>query len=287
MAEASWDDLQLFHVVAEAGGLSAAAQRTGLSAPTIGRRMLALERTLGRELFFRSQRGYQLAHDGKNLYERVSQMHGISEEIAAWHRAAFALPFVSTAIDGWFSPFIADHIEHIRGADDAFCICCSSAGASLDMKFRGADVAVLHARPDTGNLAVRRSVDVAYAVYRPVVADRVDLPWISIATASAVSPADRWVFENHEAAIMTWTEDRQLVRTLIASGAGRGLLPVYAGDADPRLKRDGDIIENLTHPLFIIANDDDRHRPEVRMVIERLAAFLKAEAERLTGQPSS
>ena len=41
MADPNWDDLQLFHVVAELGGLSAAAQRTGLSAPTIGRRMLA------------------------------------------------------------------------------------------------------------------------------------------------------------------------------------------------------------------------------------------------------
>ncbi|WP_180901298.1 LysR family transcriptional regulator [Martelella soudanensis] len=287
MAEASWDDLQLFHVVAEAGGLSGAAQRTGISAPTIGRRMLALERTLGRSLFVRSQRGYQLAYDGEVLYERVSRMQGIAEDISAWHRDAFALPFVSIAIDGWLSPFIADHIESIRGADDAFSMCCSSAGPSLDMKFRGADVAVLSARPDNGNLAVRRAVNVAYAVYRPVGPDRIDLPWISMSTGSAISPVDRWVFENHEASIMTWTEDRQLVRTLVACGAGRGILPVYAGDADPRLQREGGVIEDLTHPLFIIANDDDRHRPEVRLVIERLAAFLKAEAARLAGQASS
>lgn len=287
MAEASWDDLQLFHVVAEAGGLSGAAARTGISAPTIGRRMLALERTLGRSLFLRSQRGYELAHDGEVLFERVSKMQVIAEDISEWHRDAFALPFVSIAIDGWLSPFIADNIESIRGAEEAFCICCSSAGPSLDMRFRDADVAILSARPDTGNLAVRRAVNVAYAIYRPVGSDRIDLPWISMSTGSAVSPVDRWVFENHEAAIMTWTEDRQLVPTLIARGAGRGVLPVYAGDADPRLKREGNIIDELTHPLFIIAHDDDRHRPEVRMVIERLAAFFKAEAARLVGQASS
>jgi len=287
MAEASWDDLQLFHVVAEAGGLAGAAQRTGLSAPTVGRRMLALERTLGRSLFLRSQRGYQLAHDGEILYERVSKMQGIAEDISAWHQDAFALPFVTIAIDGWLLHFVADHIESIRGADDAFCICCSSAGPSLDMRFRDADVAVLSVRPDTGNLAVRRAVNVAYAIYRPVNSDRTDLPWISMSTGSAVSPVDRWVFENHEASIMTWTENRELVRTLVARGAGKGVLPVYAGDADPRLQREGDILEDLTHPLFIIANDDDRHRPEVRLVIERLAAFLKAEAARLAGQASS
>lgn len=283
MAEASWDDLYLFYVVAETGGLSAAAQRTGLSAPTIGRRMLALERILGRSLFFRSQRGYQLAHDGEVLYERVRQMQDIAEGISEWHRDAFALPFVSIASDAWLSPFIAEHVDDIRGPDDGFRICCSSAGPSLDLTFRGADVAILAERPSSGNLAVRRAGEIAYAAYRSVASNGDTLPWISMATATAVSPVDRWVFENHEASIMTWTEDRQLLRTLVASGAGRGLLPVYAGDADLRLRRDGAIVDELTHPLFIVANDDDRHRREVRMVIERLAALMKTCSAQLTG----
>ena len=61
MNGAGWDDLQLFLNVATEGGLSGAALRTGLSAPTIGRRMLTLERTTGRTLFVRSQQGYRLS----------------------------------------------------------------------------------------------------------------------------------------------------------------------------------------------------------------------------------
>ena len=283
MAEAGWDDLHLFYVVAETGGLSSAAQRTGISAPTIGRRMLALERTLGRALFVRSKRGYQLAHDGEILFERVRAMQNIAEDISEWHRHAFALPVVSIASDLWLSGFIASHIQDIRGTDDKFRICSCSAGPSLDLTFRPADVAVLPTRPDSGNLAVRRSVSMSYAVYRPRGSDVGDLPWISVATASAVTPPDRWVFENHEPGIMTWTEERHLVAELIASGAGRGVLPVHLGDASPMLKRDGDVIEELTHPLFIVANDDDRHRPEVRTVIERVADLLKAHREVLAG----
>ncbi|MGO7216462.1 LysR family transcriptional regulator, partial [Rhizobium ruizarguesonis] len=48
MNDANWEDLQLFFHVATGGGLSSAAVRTGLSAPSIGRRMLALERVTGR-----------------------------------------------------------------------------------------------------------------------------------------------------------------------------------------------------------------------------------------------
>ena len=287
MADANWDDLQLFHVVAETGGLSGAAQRTGLSAPTIGRRMLALERTLGRSLFLRSQRGYRLAHDGEILFERVSGMQAVADAIAEWHGDAFAMPWVSIAVDSWLSDLAADHVSDIKAPEDGFRICLSAAGPSLALAFREADVAVLAARPDSGNLAVRRVGSMSYAVYRRH--DRKDetLPWVSMGTGAAVSPSDRWVFENHESGITVWTEQRDLLVRLIAAGAGQGVLPVHVADRNPALERVGDIIEELDHPLFIVANDDDRHRPEVRTVIERLAALIKANSSLLSGQRAS
>ena len=59
----NWDDLHLFLAVAREGGLSPAARLTGRSAATLGRRMLALERSMGRELFVRHERGYELTAD--------------------------------------------------------------------------------------------------------------------------------------------------------------------------------------------------------------------------------
>lgn len=284
MAEASWDDLQLFHVVAEAGGLSGAAERTGISAPTIGRRMLALERTLGRSLFVRSQRGYKLAHDGRELLKRVTAMREVASDIAVWHSNAFALPFVTIATDCWLSPLIADNLGEVRAKGDQFRICCSSEGASADLTFRAADVVVLAKRPESGNVAVLPSVEMAYAVYRPRSAGAEDVPWISMGTAAASEPRDRYVFENFEDAIMTWTEDRHLLPRLAVSGAGKAVLPVWIGDGLADLQREGDVIEALTHPLFIVAHDDDRHRREVRLVINRLATFLKNNAARLAGR---
>jgi DNA-binding transcriptional LysR family regulator len=281
MNTAAWDDLQLFFQVAREGGLSGAASRTGLSAPTIGRRMLALERTTGRTLFIRSQQGYRLAHDGEILLEHVRAMQQAADSISDWHKDAFALPIVSIAADGWLAPFLAEHTMDIRGPDDAFRLCCQLIHTGIDLTFRRADVAIVGERPVNGNLAVRRSVTMSYAVYQSTALPADDKRWISLGTEHSHSSADKWVFENHEAQIFTWTTSPELLIRLIRSGAGCGLLPVFVGDATSGLVRRGGIVDALDHPLFIIANDDDRHRAEVRLVIERLAALLKGQESRL------
>lgn len=283
MDKAAWDDLQLFFHVAQEGGLSGAATQTGLSAPTIGRRMLSLERTTGRTLFVRSQQGYRLAPDGEILLEHVRSMQKAADSIADWHRHAFALPIVSVAGDGWLAPFIADHAMELRKETDVFRLCCQSAHSGVDLTFRQADIAIVGERPSSGNLAVRPSVTMSYAVYRSsALVEDENLRWISIGTESSHSPADKWTFQNHEAQIFTWTTAPELLLRLIRSGAGRGVLPVFIGDGDQSLVRQGGIIENLDHPLFIVANDDDRHRAEVRLVIERLATLLKREESRFS-----
>ena len=284
MAEASWDDLQLFYVVAEAGGLAGAAQRTGISPPTIGRRMLGLERTLGRTLFLRSHRGYQLAHDGESLFERVKAMQAVANGISEWHGNAFALPIVTTAAERWLAPFMAENASHLRDVSDPYRLCCSMLEDPAGLSRRGTDVALMFERPKSGNLAVRPAGRLAYAIYRAAgSAPSDDIPWLSLGTEMARTAADRYVFEHHEAGIFTWTSDCELVPSLIANGAGRSILPVYLGDADPRLKREGGVIAEVTHPVFIVAHDDERHRSEVRTVMDRIAALLRQHEQRLCG----
>jgi DNA-binding transcriptional LysR family regulator len=280
MDETAWDELQLFLHVATAGGLSAAAACTGISAPTIGRRMLALEKSLGRSLFLRSQQGYRLAHDGEILLQHVRDMQAASAGIANWR---FRLPIVTIAGDSWTAGFMADHIDALRTASDAFRLCCHDG--IDDLAFRRIDVALLPERPSGGNLAALRSVTLRYAVYEA--RREPEAPagrWISIATERARGPAERWVFEHHEAEIATWTTSFDLLHRLVRSGAGRSLLPVFAGDADPMLRRVGAPVSELDHALFIVSHDDERHRPEVRLVIERLAALLKDRASLFCGQ---
>src|SRR5271168_2179124 len=53
----SWDELRTYVEVSRDGSLSGAARRLGLTQPTVGRHIDALEEALGLTLFTRSPRG--------------------------------------------------------------------------------------------------------------------------------------------------------------------------------------------------------------------------------------
>ncbi|WP_234901896.1 LysR family transcriptional regulator [Agrobacterium rubi] len=172
--------------------------------------------------------------------------------------------------------FIADRADTLRGPQDAFRLCCKLFSAEDDLTYRRGMVAIFDTPPKQGNFAALKSVDVSYHAYRAknLHASK-DLPWISIGTEVAVSNAETWVFRNHERLIHTWTNAPELLPKLIASGAGKGVLPSYIGDHLRGVVRDGGAIAELSHPLWLAFNDDDRHSPEMRTVIDRLAALLK------------
>ena len=285
MKEADWSDLKLFFHVASEGGLAGASVVTGISAPTIGRRMLALERTMGRTLFIRSQQGYRLAPDGLVLFDHVQTIRRTAADISRWHGDAFSLPIVSIAGDIWLAGFVAENLAELRAASDSFRLCCKQFLPGDDLTYRHGMIAMFHEAPTTGNFALRKSVTLAYAVY--CAADRTldeSLPWVSIGTEVAVSDAEKWVFRNHEQQIHTWTNAPELLARLIASGAGRGVLPAHVGDAMPSLVRVGEPIEALAHPLWLAVNDDDRHRSEMRLALDRLSALFKRNEDRFAGR---
>ena len=67
MADPDWEDIRAFNAAAAGGSLGAAARETGLSVPTLSRRIDSLERDLGLKLFRRGPSGMVLTADGSTL----------------------------------------------------------------------------------------------------------------------------------------------------------------------------------------------------------------------------
>ena len=95
-----WDNLRLFLAVARAGGLGPAAEQTGKSAPTLGRRMIELERNLGTELFHRKPRGYDLTEDGQALLKKVESIEARVRPVTE-SGLATAPPLVKISAGTW------------------------------------------------------------------------------------------------------------------------------------------------------------------------------------------
>ena len=65
------------------------------------------------------------------------------------------------------------------------------------------------------------------------------------------------------------------------------MLPSSLGDSDPDLMRAGPAIPEIAETLWLIAHADERHRPEVRAMIDRLRAFFDEREGLLSGAMGS
>lgn len=73
---------------------------------------------------------------------------------------------------------------------------------------------------------------------------------------------------------------------LVLAGAGVAVLPCFVGDADVRLAREGEELESLRHNQWIVMNNDDRHRRDIRAVADRMTRLIKSHSDLYAGRKS-
>lgn len=288
MKSIPWDAYQLFLAVARQGGLSAAAELTGLSPATLGRRMVELEQALGRVLFVRSQTGYALTPDGSQLLEHVSELEAGSRKVEQWREGAAGQTLVRITLGTWNAWLISENIQQIRTERDDFRIALFVAEQRARLSHRESDIAMRAFEPDEPNLASIAAGEVAYAAYRARNRDWLGRdPWLAVDPDNAVSAYLRWPHEEKAERIATTVNRPRTLYDLVRAGAGTGVLPCFVGDLDPGLERVGDEIGALRHRQWIVMNNDDRHRRDIRTVVERLAKLLKSRRDIFAGKRPS
>lgn len=285
MKNLNWDDVRIFLRVAQRGGLTMAAATTGLSPATIGRRITALEQCIGRTLFERSQTGYRLTADGRDLMDKALAMDASMKPIEDWSRTSGSKPGIRVSAGTWNNAFLAEHFSALWQPGDPFHICFKTEEAFVDIAYRAAEIGLRNQAPEAGNLAARRLDTVAFAPYRAAGLDADAAPdWVAIGRDEALTRSANWLLDQSDARIVAWANTPQTLRALIATGAGKGVLPCFVGDRDARLVRAGPTIAALDHTQYLVTHGDDRHRPEVRTVIRRLVALLEANAALYRGE---
>ncbi|MEO0548494.1 MAG: LysR family transcriptional regulator [Pseudomonadota bacterium] len=78
-----WDKLKSFHAAAEAGSLTAAGERLGISQSAVSRQIAALEEQLGVSLFQRHARGLVLTDSGHTLHRSTVEMASAAQGATA------------------------------------------------------------------------------------------------------------------------------------------------------------------------------------------------------------
>jgi DNA-binding transcriptional LysR family regulator len=167
-APLDWTSLRDFLAVAEAGSLSHAARRLGVSQPTLTRRMAALEARLRAELLRRTPKGVELTEAGESLLQPARQMQqeALAAELAVSGRdAALAGAVRVTATEGlgvhWLTPVLAE----LQAEHPAIEIDVVIQNETLNLLRREADIALRLGRPRQADLVGRKLARLAFGLY--------------------------------------------------------------------------------------------------------------------------
>ncbi|MGO8501503.1 LysR family transcriptional regulator [Rhizobium leguminosarum] len=287
MKNASWDSYQLFLQVARLGGLTGASTASGLSPATVGRRMLDLEQEIGRALFSRSQTGYRLTQDGQALLDHLQEMEAAARKVAAWRQSGEGGTTVRVAAGTWLAWLLTENFAAIRMPGDAFAISLTIGEARASLAYRESDIGIRAFEPEEANLAARLLGEVAYAVYIRRNAAETDERWIAVAEEEAISAYLRWPHAHAATGIVATVNRPRSLPDLVRAGAGKTVLPCFVGDLHPELQRQGSELPELRHRQWIVMNAEDRHRPEIRTVADRMTKLIKSYADLFAGKRPS
>ncbi|MEM8730200.1 MAG: LysR family transcriptional regulator [Pseudomonadota bacterium] len=264
MNEIDWDNLRLFLAVARSGGLGPAAARTGKSPPTLGRRMLELERALGRDLFLRKPRGYDLTEDGADL---LSKLEGLEARVMELGNDE-SVPMIKISAGTWVTRVLVGAVDQIRGSRPIRLRFMASEDMA-DIGRREAVIGIRNRRPDGSGLAGRKIGQVRFAVYAR---DSGVSTWVQVLSTT---PSAQWVKTKTEGSNVIEVTTPQNALDLANVGCGRAVLPTFVGRAEPLLRQVSDPIDELEHDQWLVTHHEDRFLPDVRSAIDRTYAILK------------
>ncbi|MEM6758556.1 MAG: LysR family transcriptional regulator [Pseudomonadota bacterium] len=287
----SWDHLRAFLTTADTGSYSGAARVLGLTQPTLGRQVAALEEQLGLALFERVGRGLRLTDAGRDLLTEARKMGEAATRIATLAEGrAHALEgtIKLTASDIMSAYTLPGVLAQLRVLAPKLRIDLLARNDISDILAREADIAIRHVRPVEPDLIARFVADMpahfyasrSYLAERGVpkrVEDLNDHDFISLGDDAQNA---RWLnehgypvpLENFRVSANSGIAVWELVR------AGFGLFPMWdaAARSDPEMVRLLDGVTTITFPTWLVTHRDLHTSRRIRLVFDFLIDVLKA-----------
>jgi DNA-binding transcriptional LysR family regulator len=280
-----WEDVRFFVALARAGSLSAAARTLAVSHATVGRRVAALEETLGCTLFERRADGYVLTPDGAAVLESAADMEERAQVILrrAGQGGGLKGTVRLTAVEGLAERLLIPRLAGFRRQHPGIDLEVIEDSRSLSLAKREADVAIRLARPRAGELFTRRLAALGYGVYA---APRGDTSaWVGYDDTFAHLPEAQWLARHSAGARMAFRSNGMLAQlAAVREGFGKGLLPRWFADAERGLVRLRAPAPLPEREVWLVVHRDLREVPRVRALMEALVALFEAERERLAPQ---
>jgi DNA-binding transcriptional LysR family regulator len=163
-----WDNIRVFLAVARAGHFSAAAFSLQMDNATVGRRVIALEKSLGTRLFDRKPTGSVLTTSGELLLRSAEEVESRllhAQRDLSQKSVAVSGTVRIAAPDGFTTYFLCPRLAHLKEKYPSLTIQLVPMSRGVSLSKREADIAITIDRPIKGRVSVRRLVDYSLHFY--------------------------------------------------------------------------------------------------------------------------
>ncbi|WP_322014260.1 LysR family transcriptional regulator [Paraburkholderia sp. J12] len=290
----SWELYRTFLAVLTEGSLSGAARALGITQPTAGRHIEALEVAFGQPLFTRSQTGLLPTEAATTLrgYAEAMRSTAAALERAAASRGEEMKGVVRISASEVVSvEVLPPVIARLRRAQPGLVIELVASNRVQDLLQREVDIAVRMTRPLQEMLVAQRigAIEVGlharddYLAAHGTPATLDDLEGHALVGFDEVTPFIRnaaKVFPNwHREAFSIRSSSDLAQLAMIRAGCGIGFCQAGVARRDPRLVRVLEARATFSLDTWITMHEDLRGNPRCKAVFDALATGLSAYIE--------
>lgn len=286
-----WNRARAFLVTAEEGSLSAAARALGMTQPTLGRQVDALEEELGVILFERAGRGLVLTPSGLELLDHVRAMGNAAS------RVSLTASGQAQSVEGTIRITVSEIeavmlmptiLAKLRKEAPGIEVEIVASNMASDLRRREADIAIRSFRPTEPELIAKKIRDDAARLYASSeLIDKIGRP-LTIESVNAADfigydPSDLYVAGLNRLGLSV-TQSNLKIRTantilhweLVKAGVGISVIPEQLGDAEPGVERvlDG-MVEGMNFPMWLTTHRELNTSRRVRFVFDFLVEELR------------
>lgn len=284
----NWNHLRAFIATVEEGSLSAAARALGVSQPTLGRQVSALEQEIGVELFTQAGTGRTLTQSGQQLVHFARNMADAALEfsLAASGQSQLVEGTVCISTGELFAAHIMPPlINRLIKQEPGIEIELVASNESSDLKRREADIAIRanHAsQPDLISIKVSQLNSRLYAskdyldkTGRPKCIDNIgNCRFIGFDDAGVYMQFLNGLGLKLKDSDFPIRAQSHLVQWAMAK-QGLGIVTVIeaVGDSDPAMERVFPEMAPIITPMYLVAHKEVITSRRISVVFD----FLKAE----------
>ena len=279
-----WSDVRIFLAVARGGSLGEAARSLGVSHPTVGRRIKALEDEAGQPIFRRTSDGLVLTDVGDAVLAMAESMENsalsIERRLAGNHQRLEGLLRISSA--DWFAGYVlAPVLAELGRRHPAVVPEVIASYRLLDLSRRDADVAfriVPFSEPD---IVQRRLMRMSYGLYgtaetaRAAQKEPASVGLILMNTAQSHFPDVAWLIDKFPGSPRVFTSTSRSVQAqMCLRNMGIAVLPRPLGDALAGLQRIDTPDPPPTRDIWVGYHQDLREMDRLRALLDIANALL-------------